>query len=257
VENATREIGGGIRDESAGGALIFSAVVLAGGRSSRMGCDKSALDYHGRSLLTHQIDTLKKLKPQQLFISGRAGRNDASFGLPVLHDRHPDAGPLGGVEQALASCTTSLLLVLAVDMPHMTAVFLRTLLGRCRHGSGAVPILQSRYEPLAAVYPKAAHALAEEMLRAGRRAMSEFVQACATAALVNPMPCSPAESAAFENWNSPGDLPEPLSRNSTLRLRPSALSSISDPKQSRTKAEDERGPRPESPSLPETGDLRS
>jgi molybdopterin-guanine dinucleotide biosynthesis protein A len=132
----------------------FAAVVLAGGRSTRMGTDKAFLEWQGRRLLDRQLDLLRSLEPVQLFVAGRAGVDYTATGARVVCDAIPDLGPLGGLAAALEAATAPFLLVLAVDLPAMTPDFLRGLLVRCRSGVGAVAHTAAGWEPLAAVYPR-------------------------------------------------------------------------------------------------------
>ena len=69
------------------------AVILAGGDSRRMGCDKSGVQLGGETLLQHVAATLQTLFPQTL-LSARQVRPDIA--LPQICDRHVDSGPLAG-----------------------------------------------------------------------------------------------------------------------------------------------------------------
>ena len=93
-----------------------------------MGRDKSALLVDGEPLWQHQLATLRATQPAELFISGKRDGPYADCGVEILADEFPDCGPLGGIATALRRCQSERLLVLAVDMPAMTAEFLRILL---------------------------------------------------------------------------------------------------------------------------------
>ena len=185
--------------------MRFSAVILAGGRSSRMQRDKAFLPCRGTTLLTRQVGLVRELAPAEILISGRADADYGALGLPVLLDRFTDLGPLAGVERALGEARSPLLLVLAVDLPDMTADFLRGLAARCRAGAGVVPRTGQGLEPLAAFYPQAMHPIATAVLTEGRPAMTEFVRRGVAAGLVDECPCPPADEAYFVNWNAPED----------------------------------------------------
>ena len=77
--------------------MKFSAVILAGGKSIRMGRDKAWLPLDGQPLLARQIAVVRELDPVELFISGRNDTDYSSLGYPVLQDAFPDAGPLAGI----------------------------------------------------------------------------------------------------------------------------------------------------------------
>ena len=101
--------------------MNFSAVILAGGKSLRMGCDKAWLEIEGQTLLARQIALARETGAAEIFIAGRSDTDYSSFGCRVLPDKFFDAGPLAGIERALAAANETLLLVLAVDLPQMKA----------------------------------------------------------------------------------------------------------------------------------------
>ena len=80
--------------------MNFSAVILAGGQSRRMGRDKAWLPLDGQPLLARQIELVRELAPEELFISGRSDTDYTRLGCPVLTDEFTDAGPLAGLRPA-------------------------------------------------------------------------------------------------------------------------------------------------------------
>ncbi|MGA2544104.1 MAG: molybdenum cofactor guanylyltransferase [Verrucomicrobiota bacterium] len=181
--------------------MIFSAVILAGGRSRRMGRDKAWLPVNGEPLLARQIEMVRQLAPFEIYISGRADTDYSSFCCPVLHDQFTDAGPLAGIERALDAASTPLMLVLAVDLPNMSAPFLRMLAGNCTDRQGVIPRLKGSIEPLVAFYPKYAKTLAEAQLRTSHYAVTAFAERCVQTGLANFHGLSTADAGFFFNWN--------------------------------------------------------
>jgi molybdopterin-guanine dinucleotide biosynthesis protein A len=137
----------------------FSAVILAGGKSSRMGRDKAFVEISGQTLLARQIQLARELGAAEIFISGRADVDYSPFGCRVWLDEVADAGPLAGIARALAETSAPLLLVLAVDLPEMSAEFLRRLATHCTETTGVIPRVAGQVEPLAAFYPKTSEKL--------------------------------------------------------------------------------------------------
>lgn len=183
--------------------MNLSGVILAGGRSRRMGRDKAWLEIGGLPLVSRAADTLRAAGIEEIFISGRAGSDYSALPCPVLFDLEPDCGPLAGIERALAASQAPLTLVLAVDLPQMTAGFLRELAAGCDPLTGVVPILDGELEPLAAVYPRRCQALARECLRNAQYSARRFAEMCRREGTVKTMPVSPAAAACFVNWNTP------------------------------------------------------
>jgi len=187
--------------------MKLGAVVLAGGESRRQGRDKAWIELDGRPLLSRALATIRDSGIEEIFISGRPGTDYSALRCPVLLDREPGCGPLGGIERALAATEAPLLLVLAVDLPRMTPVFLRKLAKRCDPLTGAVPSLRGQLEPLAAIYPKRCHAIARDCLLKGRCAARDFADACLREHAVRSVAVPRAQIGCFDNWNRPSDIP--------------------------------------------------
>ena len=187
--------------------MNFSVVILAGGRSSRMGRDKAWLDCDGQPLIQRQIELVQRLQPVEIFISARPGKAFDSLGRPVVPDNFPDQGPLAGMESALGVMQTPMLLALAVDLPRMQERTLRRIAARCQN-CGGVPCFHGTAEPLAALYPKAAHSIATELLRDQQNSVTLFARRCLDLGLVVFHDLPVALRADFANWNSPADVAE-------------------------------------------------
>ncbi len=185
----------------------FSAVLLAGGKSSRMGRDKAFLEIDGVPLWRRQIETLRALSPAEVFISGPA--REEWRGFAVVADEIPEAGPLAGIAASLRRCAASHLAVLAVDLPRMTPDFLRSLLALCAPMGGVVAMADSFYEPLAAVYPEAFLPLADAYLARGELSLQRVVASAVATGMLRERPLTPDEQSLFLNVNTPGDLPGP------------------------------------------------
>lgn len=187
--------------------MRLSAVILAGGQSKRMGRDKAGIKLDGRTLLELAAEKLRAAGIGDVFLSGRPQQDYSAMRLPVLLDLDPGFGPLGGLERGLAHCRSPLLLVLAVDLPRMTAEFLGRMLKECGPSTGVVPALKGQFEPLAAIYPKSSHALLRGFLARRQLAACEFARECLALGLVREFEVPPADAPLFSNWNTPVDLP--------------------------------------------------
>ena len=72
---------------SSGWEMNFSAVILAGGKSSRMGRDKAWLEFRGHTLLARQIGIARETGAAEIMVSGRAGGDYSAFGCRILLEK--------------------------------------------------------------------------------------------------------------------------------------------------------------------------
>lgn len=128
-----------------------SLVILAGGRSSRMGRAKAELPVAGVTLLEWMI---RRLGPEfaETIVAGAA----APAGAREAPDRRADAGPLAGIEAGLLVARAPYVFVVACDMPRAGARLAALLLARCVGREAAVPRIDGRAQPTCAVYARAA-----------------------------------------------------------------------------------------------------
>ncbi len=187
--------------------MSFSGVVLAGGASRRMGREKASLLFEGRTLLSRQVELIKQLGADEIFISGRPEYSYAVSGCQVLCDRFVGCGPLAGIERALEAARWSRVLVLAVDMPFLEQSVLWQLVTRSTDCSGVVPAISGNLEPLVAVYPKTAYQLATDCLSTNSRRARDFAKACVQSHLAEVFDIPFESHGTFANWNYPDDVP--------------------------------------------------
>ena len=157
--------------------LAFDAVLLAGGKSTRMGADKAGVLVRGEALWRRQLTTLRDLGPDEIFISGRDGGPYAEAGLEILKDLYVGRGPLGGLEAALFRTMKPFLVVLAIDLPEMRADFLARLVELAiSRGRSVVPRDGENFEPLAAVYSTDTRELVAECFQSGDYSLRRFIR---------------------------------------------------------------------------------
>jgi molybdenum cofactor guanylyltransferase len=174
-----------------------------------MGRDKRLLlvDWQGEPvpLWKRQLEVMRELAPVELLVSGMPDLEyppDAR----VVPDKVENAGPLAGILSCLTATQSELLVVLAVDLPNMSSTYLSSLVQRSVPGCGVVPAIEQDLEPVAAVYPVEAAAVALTLLQQGRRSLQTFARQLEQRGLVSIQKVAPNEAALFRNWNSPEDL---------------------------------------------------
>ena len=174
-----------------------------------MGRDKRLLivDWEGEAvpLWRRQLSVLRRLEPAELLISGPA---DVEYppDVTVVPDKTKDAGPLAGIASCLEVVQSRLLLVLAVDLAHITPTYLQSLVQAAVPGRGVVPAIGHEPEPIAAIYPVEAVTTAFASLQRGERSVQAFARRLEQSGLVTFKTVTASEAALFQNWNSPEDL---------------------------------------------------
>lgn len=186
--------------------MAFSAVLLAGGESRRMGRDKATLDFHGKPLWQRQLETLRQLTPDELFVSARTRPAWLAADMKLVLDGTSSRGPMSGVAAALVQTQTSHLLVLAVDMPLMTGMHLSYLLSFVSSECGVLPLINQRAEPLAAIYPSAALPFFTAALSSDELAMQPLVAKLVAAGRMRTIDIPDHDRAFYRNLNRPEDL---------------------------------------------------
>ncbi len=105
-----------------------SAIVLAGGRSSRFGRDKLAEPIAGRALLLHAIDAVRPFASEVLVMVAPGARPDVPAGVRIVADAKPFEGPLAGLLVGLGAANEPIVLVTGGDMPELVGGVLEALL---------------------------------------------------------------------------------------------------------------------------------
>ena len=148
--------------------------VLAGGGSRRMGRDKAQLSWGSGTLLSHAVGILSKVC-SKVFVVG--AKDDSDAPAPVVADSFAGLGPLAGIHAALANTTTEWNLVLAVDLPLISAELLTFIREQCEVGRLAiVPRIREFWQPLCAVYSQAITEAVSTELTHGRTSIHSLLE---------------------------------------------------------------------------------
>lgn len=181
-----------------------SAVILAGGTSSRMGRDKSLLEIRGVPLIQRQIAQLRGRFPDVL-ISADDPAPYGRFGVEVIPDDQPGQGPLGGIAAALRASKKDTVFVVACDVPDIHPRFVRTLLAEARRADCAVPRHpDGRWEPLFSAWRRSALPAIDEVLAEGKRKIDAVFPRVRTTAV------DLVDGAWLRNLNTPQDVADYL-----------------------------------------------
>lgn len=176
-----------------------SAIILAGGKSSRMGTDKALLPYRGTTLLEWQIRKLRSLGIEDIMLSGR---REWTEGVRCIEDEFPDRGPLGGLHACLKQAVNPSCLVITVDTPLVPESCLTALVREHHRSTGEATILRhgERTEPLIGVYDSRLYSVAETVLMGENRSVRRLLSEVEYKTF-----CFTGDDSLFFNCNTPNE----------------------------------------------------
>lgn len=150
-----------------------TGIILAGGKSSRMGQDKSLLSFKNEPLIKHAVKELQAVVDELIIVSNHKAKYGFS-GIKEISDIYPGRGPLGGIHSGLTAATFEHVFVTACDLPFFNGRLARFLLDRRTGYDVVVPQIGNYLQPLFAVYSKRCLPHAESCLRNNIRKVVAF-----------------------------------------------------------------------------------
>lgn len=146
-----------------------TGIILAGGRSKRMGREKAWVDLAGRPLVRWVLDALREVTDEQIIVARELGEL-ATLGIPVVIDQFRRRGPLTGIHAGLKAGSTDLSLVVACDLPLVRPKLLGYLAGAVGTAPAAVPYASEGPPPSPGEYTTAREAGLQPLCAAYRQA---------------------------------------------------------------------------------------
>ncbi len=136
----------------------YTAVILAGGKSSRMGDNKAFLKWNGSTFLHHSMFRMKTLGIEKILVSGNY---DDTEGIRFIKDVYPERGPLGGMHACIKQARTPYCFVVPVDAPNIPLFVMEELISYHQQLINEYPDRNpvvlwehgDRKEPLIGIYP--------------------------------------------------------------------------------------------------------
>jgi len=157
--------------------MEVTSIVLAGGKSLRLGKSKALEIAGGKSLIERVIQQLKQLSSHVLIATSREQFDLlVAIDAEILVDMYPNKGPLGGIYTGLMASRCSHNIVVACDMPFLNTRLLRHMVELSRDFDAVVPTLSmGNIEPLHAVYSKACLNSIRTQLDSGQLRVDSFL----------------------------------------------------------------------------------
>jgi len=183
-----------------------TGVILAGGKSVRMGTDKAFLNVGRKGMIERVAGELKNVFAEVL-ISGGDMETGRRLGLKVVTDIIKGCGPLGGIYTALYGASYEKCLVVACDMPFIRAGLARFMMQQAEGYDVAVPRQGVYLQPLFAVYSVSCLPAIEKSLSAARYKVTDFYPQVRVNYVDEEKFCSKTDfDTVFLDVNTPVDL---------------------------------------------------
>jgi molybdenum cofactor guanylyltransferase len=181
---------------------MTAGIVLAGGRSSRMGVPKASLEWHGSTLLARVAGVVGSAAGPLIVVRAPSQELPAlADRVRVVDDAREGRGPLEGLRAGLGALEPSVaaVYVAAVDLPFLSPQAVRRALGALAGGGdAAVPRAGGRAHPLAAAYRPAVLPVVDALLAEGRMRMGDLLERLDVAWIEE-------DPDALRNLNTPSD----------------------------------------------------
>jgi molybdopterin-guanine dinucleotide biosynthesis protein A len=211
---------GGTEGKTSTNTAPFTGVVLAGGRSRRLGRNKALEEVGGVPLLSRVTTVVESIASGLVLVVADEAQADVlpapDDAITVL-DVHPDSGSLGGIFTGLTEAPTDWALVVACDMPFLNVQLLTHMAGSREGADIVIPVLDGWPEPTHAFYSKTCLPPMKESLNNGRLKITDFFDSVT----VKYLPQESIEAIDPERWsffnvNTAVDLEKARARDADL-----------------------------------------
>jgi molybdenum cofactor guanylyltransferase len=159
--------------------LETNCIILAGGKSKRLGHDKVLETVGNTSLLEQVISRIDPLSKEIIIVTEKERTFTQLANRPkikVVSDIFPGRGSLGGIYTGLVKSDSFYNVVVAADMPFVNTSLLRYMIGICEGFDFVLPQVNCLFEPLHAIYSKNCIAPIESMFEEGKRVIIDIIK---------------------------------------------------------------------------------
>ena len=146
---------------------VLSGIILSGGKSKRMGINKSLLKINGKTFIERLASLMSGIFERVILISNEPELY-RFLGLEIFDDIYPDKGPLGGIHSGLINCQTDRAFLISCDMPFMTEEMINFIADYQCNEKIVVPKANGFIQQLCGVYGKAHIEDIEEILKSDK-----------------------------------------------------------------------------------------
>ncbi len=185
--------------------LTASAIILAGGKSSRMGRPKALLPFDGEPLIVHTVHTLRQLFVDIVVVTAPA-QELPPLPVTLVRDEVAYQGPVGGIYYGLQATRTEVCFVTSCDAPFLNLALITYLVSQMTDCDVVVPYWQGRLQPLHAVYRRSVAPLLRVQLERGELRTTLLYEKVRTREVgADELRRFDPEGLSLRNLNSPED----------------------------------------------------
>lgn len=192
--------------------MLTSAIILAGGRSSRMGSAKALLPFDDEPLIVHIVRRLQPLF-EDIVVVAAPGQQLPSMPVTLVHDEVAYQGPVGGLYYGLGAASGELAFVTSCDSAFVRTPLVSHMLTAAEGFDIVVPRWEGRLQPLLAVYRRSVRPLLGAQLEHGElRPVSLFEKVKTRVLEADEVRQFDPDGASFFNMNTPDDYTAAMER---------------------------------------------
>lgn len=155
-----------------------TAIILAGGKSVRMGFDKQLIDVNGTPLTLKIANELEEFFTEIIIVSNTPELYvDTKY--KVISDIFKGNGPISGIHVGLLNCTSDYAYLTACDMPYISSAYIdttKTILNMEKEYDGLVSVINGYIEPMNGYYSKSLLPIIEEQIKAGNYKLRSLIK---------------------------------------------------------------------------------
>jgi molybdopterin-guanine dinucleotide biosynthesis protein A len=151
-----------------------AAIILSGGKSSRMGTNKALLKINEKTNIERISDRLKPLFDDIILVTNDLEQYEF-LGLKIVSDQFPGMGPLAGVHAGLNASEYETNVIVACDMPFVSGELAQALVDKSSDYDAVIPVINGKQQPLFAVFQKRAAIEVEQCIKQERLRMKHLL----------------------------------------------------------------------------------
>ncbi len=176
----------------------LTGIVIAGGKSSRMGQNKALMNFNGKRLIDNAIDIIRPIV-DTIFVSSNELLSNIEY--PLLKDKYQNIGPISGLYSCLVESKTEYNIIIPCDVPLVTTQFYLELIKQFNGYDAVIPKLPNgKIEPLVAIYSKSILKVVHEQIQAKNYKLVNLFS------LIKVKYVDVNDSSMFKNVNKPTDI---------------------------------------------------